>query len=62
MTIQLLGTINLADNTQQLTESETKTIRINWEWPETDSDEIPTGEENYDITITVSAKQKIDNT
>lgn len=58
--ILLLGIINLTNN-QQLSENELKTIRVNWEWKTDVDNEIPTGEETYDISVTVSARQKIDN-
>lgn len=43
---------------QQLTSSESKTIRVYWEWSGT-STEIPTGAENYKIQATITVKQKI---
>ena len=51
------GEINL-QQLQQLTSSDTKTIRVYWEWSGTSTD-IPTGEENYKIQATVTVKQKI---
>lgn len=53
------GVINLTDNTKQLSASDMKTIRVNWEWPADANNEIPTGEEIYDISVIVSTQQKI---
>lgn len=55
------GTIDLVDNTEQLTENESKTVRIKWEWPADANSDIPTGEESYDISATVYTQQKIAN-
>lgn len=57
--ILLLGTIALPNSNQTLSENEKKTIRVNWKWKTDIDNEIPTGLETYDITVTILAKQKI---
>ena len=51
------GEISLQQK-QQLSSTETKTLRVYWEWNGTSSD-IPTGEESYKIQALITVKQKI---
>lgn len=36
-----------------------KTIRVYWSWKENEINSIPTGTENYNITATITVKQKL---
>lgn len=53
------GEIILNNLEQGLGETDTKTVRIYWIWEENENDSIPTGSEKYDITATITVKQKI---
>lgn len=54
----ITGEIALADTTQQLTSSDTKTIRIYWSWDENDTT-IPDETTSYNIMATAKVQQKI---
>lgn len=60
MNTSITGEINLNSTEQALSESDKKTIRIYWEWEENSTD-IPTREENYDISVTINVRQKLEN-
>ena len=55
----ITGQINLNDNLESMTATESQNLRIYWEWTETEDDSLPTGTENYYITATINIKQKI---
>lgn len=54
----ITGEITLTDTAQELTESDTKTIRIYWNWDENDTI-IPDVTTNYNIVVTAKVQQKI---
>ena len=58
--VSIEGEINLNENLQSLTYSDTRTVRIYWEWSE-NTENIPTGTENYNVIASISVKQKISN-
>ena len=53
------GEISLSEIAQGLEETDVKTVRVYWIWEENESNNIPTGSENYNITATITVKQKV---
>lgn len=54
----IVDTIELNENLEPLKSTDAKTVRVYWEWSSATS-KIPTGTESYNISATISVKQKI---
>ena len=53
--------MDLPNGNEPLSENEMKTIRVNWKWKTDVDNEIPTGLETNDISVTIFARQKLKN-